>query len=104
METHLWVMVRELSAFPSLWALQIGTPAVGRELYLHGSISLGEHTPVSPCCLLPEFRLPPPLKKNSKKQASQPFEAATVALSFIADLQGNKCCQPDPASCCLKKG
>lgn len=101
-------MVRELYAFPSLWALQIrthsrpssGTPAVGHELYFHGSISLGEHPPVSSRCLCPECRLPPPLKKK----ASQSFEVATIALSFKADLQGNKCCQPDPTSCRLKKG
>lgn len=42
-----------------------------------------------------------PWKKN---QTSQSFEVATVALSLKADLQGNKCCQPDPTSGRLKKG
>lgn len=39
-----------------------------------------------------------------KKKTSQSFEVATVALSLKADLQGNKCCQPDPTSGRLKKG
>lgn len=100
------VTLRELCAFPSLWALQIsthsspsrGTPACGA-----WAVFPWEHLPggAHACCLLPEFRLPPPLKKNP--QASEPFEIATVALSFKADLQGNKCCHPDPTSCFLKK-
>lgn len=42
-----------------------------------------------------------------KKNASQAFEVATVALSFKADLQRNKCCQLDPVLstlCYMKNG
>jgi len=59
--------------FLSLLALQTGsrTNLMGRarvqgrfalkhEAYFCGDGSPGGHMPASPCCLLPEFRLPPP--------------------------------------------
>lgn len=65
-----------------------------------------EHLPGGAhACLfaLPSSRVQAP-SSPEKKTTSQSFEVATVALSLKADLQGNKCCQPDPTSGRLKKG
>lgn len=54
--------------------------------------------------MLPSSRVEAP---SSIKNASQAFEVATVALSFKADFQRNKCCQLDPVLstlCYMKQG
>lgn len=57
--------------------------------------------------MLPSSRVWIPSSLYIKKRVSQAFEVATVARSFKADLQRNKCCHQDPdlsTLCYMKKG